>query len=98
MLGFYKGINGTAENVVRTSKLSSEDINKIQKELLSEYKKRVIKVCVFTSNSNKYLLIFAHIFITLLYYGFYNPFSKDHSHSTSLHKTYLFNLSIFIYK
>ena len=44
MLGFYKGLNGTAEHVVRTSKLSSEDINKIQKELLREYKKRVIKV------------------------------------------------------
>ena len=44
MLGFYKGINGAAENVVRTSKLSSEEINKIQKELLNEYKKRVIKV------------------------------------------------------
>ena len=44
MLGFYKGINGAAENVVRTSRLSSEEINKIQKELLDEYKKCVIKV------------------------------------------------------
>lgn len=42
MLGFYKGRGGSAEITVRTSNLSAEDINKIQKDLLGEYKKKVI--------------------------------------------------------
>ena len=42
MLGFYKGKGGSAEITVRTSGLSAEDIGKIQKDLILEYKKMVI--------------------------------------------------------
>lgn len=38
MLGFYKGNVGSAKITVRTSGLSVEDIGKIQKNLLEEYK------------------------------------------------------------
>jgi radical SAM superfamily enzyme YgiQ (UPF0313 family) len=42
MVGFYKGKGGSAEITVRTSALSSSDISEIQRNLLAEYKKRVI--------------------------------------------------------
>ena len=42
MSGFYKGKGGSAEITVRTSALSSLDIEEVQKNLLTEYKKRVI--------------------------------------------------------
>ena len=40
--GFYKGKGGEAEIAVRTSRLGSSLIQKIQRELLAEYKARVI--------------------------------------------------------
>jgi radical SAM superfamily enzyme YgiQ (UPF0313 family) len=44
--GYYKGKSGTAEALIRTSALSTEEITEIQSDLLETYKKRTIQFCI----------------------------------------------------